>query len=269
MRFRPDVPSHPVTLPPPMTGDPSVLAFSLAKAGSTLMFDMLKALAPHVGIQYFSAEDMLFADNVSPNRRPGNIGPAFPSAGYCFGGFRQFPAYPIPILNASKVAFLVRDPRDMVVSLYYSMTRSHVLPGDDQIEGARGDMLEARRHLSAQSIDEFARTGAVIQYTRMFEGYIAQGFLWRPNVAIYRYEDVIFDKAGWIDDLCDWYGWNVPPDRRQVIAKRFDIRPDGERPDEHIRQVTPGNFRRHLSAATIATMNNLFEEYMRMFGYDA
>jgi hypothetical protein len=258
-----------ITLPPPMTGDPSVLAFSLAKGGSSLMFNMLRELAPHAGIQYFAPEDTLFTENVSPNRRPGNIGPVFPSAGYCFGGFRQFPAYPIPILNASKVVFLVRDPRDMVVSLYYSMARSHILPSGEEAVGGRGDMLEARRHLSAQPIDEFARTSAIIQYTRMFEGYIAQGFLWRPNVAIYRYEDVIFAKQAWIDDMCDWYGWKIPIEQRQAVAKRFDIRPESERPNEHIRQVTPGNYRKHLSEGTIRIMNGLFEEYMLMFGYDA
>jgi hypothetical protein len=269
MRFRPNVPRHPIALPPTTSGDPSVLAFSLAKAGSSLMFDILQALSREAGLRYFSAEDTLFADNVSANRRAVDIGPVFPSAGYCFGGFRHFPAYPIPILNASKVAFLVRDPRDMIVSLYFSMTRSHVLPGTNDMEGAHNDLLEARRNLSTQSIDDFARTSAPIQYTRMFEGYIAQGFLWRSNVATYRYEDVIFNKEAWIDDLCDWYGWDVPQEQRQAIARRFDVRPESERPDEHVRQVTPGNYRKHLSENTIRVMNGTFEEYMRIFGYEA
>jgi hypothetical protein len=267
MRFRPNVPSHTLTPPQATADDPSVFAFSLAKAGSTLLYDMLQALTPYAGLTYYSVEDSLFADNVSPNRRPGTIGTPFAPTGYCFGGFRQYPAYPIPILGFSKAVFLVRDPRDMAVSLYFSMTRSHVIPDAEKDEGARGEFLGARRFLNSQTIDEFAVHGAIIQYTRMFEGYIAQGFLWRPNVAIYRYEDIIFDKEAWVEDLCDWYGWQIPRELRQSVVERFDIRPEEERPDDHVRQVTPGNYLKHLEKGTISRMNNLLGEYMRMFGY--
>jgi hypothetical protein len=68
---------------------------------------------------------------------------------------------------------------------------------------------------------------------------------------IYRYEDVIFAKQAWIDDMCDWYGWKVPIEQRQAVATHFDIRPESERPNEHIRQVTPGIYRKHLSEGTI------------------
>jgi hypothetical protein len=77
MRFRPNVPRHPIALPPTTSSDPSVLAFSLAKAGSSLMFDILQALSREAGLRYFSAEDTLFADNVSANRRAVDIGPVF------------------------------------------------------------------------------------------------------------------------------------------------------------------------------------------------
>lgn len=268
MRFRPNVPSHALMPPQATSDDPSVFAFSLAKAGSTLLFDILESLVPYVGLKYYSVEDALFADNVSPNRRPASIGTPFAPTGYCFGGFRQFPAYPIPILGSSKAVFLVRDPRDMVVSLYYSMTRSHVIPEGDAEDGARDAMMDARHHANSLSIDEFGFHGGVIQYTRMLESYVAQGFLWRPNVAVYRYEDVIFDKEAWVDDLCDWYSWQIPRELRQSVVERFDIRPDGEHPDAHIRQVNPGNFRRHLSVRTVRQINAVLGEYMRIFGYD-
>ena len=271
MRFTPVAADRPVQPPPPASTRPSVMAFSLAKAGSTLLYDMLSVLAPAAGLTYLSVEDALFAGNVSINNRPSAVGDPFRSQGYCYGGFRQFPAYPVPDLPTAKSIFLVRDPRDMAVSLYFSMMKSHVLPQDDDgaDDGARAEFERARANVAAVPIDTWVIHAAPIQYTRMFEGYLAQGFLWRPNVATYRYEDVIFDKRGWLEDICAWFGWDVPAARRDAIADRFDLRPDAERPDQHVRQVVPGNHRTHLAPETIARLNGLFGEYLRLYGYAA
>ena len=267
MRFKPAAQYQPLTPPAPTSDRQSVMAFSLAKAGSTLLYDLLSMLAPAAGLTYFSVEDALFAQDVSVNRRPANVGNLFAQTGYCYGGFRQFPAYPIPVLHSTKSIFLVRDPRDMAVSLYFSMMKSHVLPDAQEGGTARADMERARAAVAAVAIDDWATHSAVIQYTRMFEGYLAQGFLWRPNVVTYRYEDVIFAKREWLADICDWFEWDVPTETRDAIADRFDIRPDAERPDQHVRQVTPGNFRSHLSEATIARLNDMFGEYLRLWDY--
>ena len=268
MRFQPTGAYQPIASPEPGSDRQSALAFSLAKAGSTLLYDMLSVLAPEAGLTYFSVEDALFAGDVSVNNRPSNVGNLFRQEGYCYGGFRQFPAYPIPVLHSTKSIFLVRDPRDMAVSLYYSMMKSHVLPEGGGTEGgARAEFERARANVASVPIDAWVVHAAAIQYTRMFEGYLAQGFLWRQNVATYRYEDVIFDKRAWLEDICEWFEWDVPAERRNAIADRFDIRPDVERPDQHIRQVTPGNYRTHLDADTISRLNDLFAEYLRLYDY--
>lgn len=270
MRFSPLVPLQPLQAPAPASDRASVMAFSLAKAGSTLLYDMLSVLAPAARLTYFSAEDALFAQDVSVNRRPAKVGDLFRQTGYCYGGFRQFPAYPLPILDATKAVFLVRDPRDMAVSLYFSMMKSHVLPDPQGREGgAREEFERARANVAAVPIDTWVNHAATVQYTRMFEGYLAQGFLWRPNVVTYRYEDVIFAKRAWLADLCDWFEWDVPAATRDAVADRFDIRPDAERPDQHVRQVTPGNFRRHLSPDTAERLTAAFGEYLRLYGYEA
>lgn len=268
LRYISNYPRVMLTPPPPASDRESVLAFSLAKAGSTLLYNMLHELAPLAGLTYYSIEDALFAADVSPNRRPALIGNVFAQTGYCYGGFRQFPAYPIPILHSTRSIFLVRDPRDMAVSLYFSMMKSHVLPdatGDEG--GARADFERSRSQTASVPIDQWVASAAVVQYTRMFEGYLAQGYLWRPNIVTYRYEDVIFHKAAWLADICDWFGWNVDRGALDAIAARFDARPEGENPDQHVRQVTPGNYRKHLSQGTIGHLNALFGEYMRLFGY--
>jgi len=273
VRFKPKVSSFPVELPPSGGDAPSVLAFSMAKAGSTLLYNMLSKLAPEQDLVYFSIEDFLFSRNVSATNRPGAIGDVFKPTGYCYGGFRQFPAFPVRILHSSKTIFLVRDPRDMITSLYFSLLKSHRIPKSaarlgsfEDDEGAAKKMSDARQRLQHTDINVFARE-SVRAYMRMFEGYVAQGFARRPNVAIYRYEDVIFAKEAWVEDICAWYEWDIDPARRRAVAAMFDEVPDEERPEEHIRQVTPGNHRAHLSPAASKFIFNALSEYMRLFGY--
>ncbi len=273
MRFKPKVSFVAVELPARKSTIPSVLSFSMAKAGSTLLYNMLSQLAPAAGAVYFSIEDYLFSHNVSPTNRPGDVGKIIAPVGYCYGGFRQFPAFPVPILNTARATFLVRDPRDMITSLYFSLLSSHRIPkaeekarSGNEAEGAAERMLDMRERLQKTDINTFARQ-AVRTYLRIFEGYVAQGFARRPNVAIYRYEDVIFAKEAWVEDICDWYGWDIDAPRRRQVATTFDKRPTQERPSEHIRQVTPGNHRAHLTAATSAAIVDALSEYMRLFGY--
>jgi hypothetical protein len=267
LRYSPKSRFFRVDTPPAASDAPSVLAFSMAKGGSTLLYNMLTRLAPLAGLTYFSIEDHLFASGVSPNRRPTAIGHVFEPRGFCYAGFRQFPAYPVPILHSSRVAFLIRDPRDMITSLYFSLVYSHRMPDGDKGGTGRAEMEASREALSRTEIDRFA-VEAIRTYLRLFEAYVAQGFHWRPNVATYRYEDVIFRKAEWVADLCEWFGWDIPEADRLRVTQEFDELPDQERPREHVRQVSPGNHKRHLSPETQQQITAALGEYMDLFGYE-
>ena len=263
--FRPEKAVFGLNLPPPGQPDrQTVLAFSMAKAGSTLLFDMLRILARAVGVAYFEPEAQLFAAGRDPLARPTDLQFAYPAAGYCFGGFRQFPAHPIPLLDHARTIFLVRDPRDMIVSLYFSLVGSHEIPA----AGADGSnaMQEARDFVSRLSLSEFLWSG-ILQYTRMFEGYVANRFHARENVRIYRYEDIIYRKAAFLSDVQGWFGWDVPPALVDTIASQVDFIPDAEQRGAHIRQAHPGNHSTYLSVAESRQVANDLREYMQIFGY--
>ncbi|MET1081509.1 MAG: hypothetical protein ABWY12_00385 [Burkholderiales bacterium] len=267
IRFQPSCIRYPVPVPPTTSREPSVFAFSIHKAGSTLLYDVLRELSRVVGLTYYSIPDHLFQENVGSSRRPDDIGQPFRQSGFCYGGFREFPAFPVPLLDSARIAFLVRDPRDMITSLYFSIRHSHSLPPPSTNPGVREELLSARSRLERLDIDAFGLETAY-DYVRKFEGYIAQGFHWRTNVATYRYEDVIFKKRIWIDHLCSWFGWDIPSDFKDSVAARFDIVVDVERPDQHIRQVKPGNHRRHLRKETIDEISQVLAEPLRMYGYE-
>ena len=263
--FCPPRDTFPLHLPP--AGDftkASVLAFSMAKAGSTLLFEMLRRLSAMAGVAYFEPEAHLFEAGRDPLARPIDLGFEYEEAGYCFGGYRQFPAHPIPLLDSARTVFLVRDPRDMIVSLYFSLVGSHEIPaaGTD----GRNVMQETREFVSGLSLSEFLWSG-ILQYTRMFEGYVANRFHARHNVRVYRYEDIIYRKAAFLQDVQSWFGWNVDPALVREVASEADTVPAKEQPGAHIRQVHPGNHAAYLSAAESQQICNDLREYMTLFGY--
>jgi len=250
-------------LPPPVSDAPSVFAFSLAKAGSTLLFNLLRGLAPSAGSVFFSLDDLMFKQgHALPVAWPG-AARLFRPRGYCYGGYRGLPRHAIPPLNDSRVLLLVRDPRDMIVSQYYSFRESHTVPAD---AGPDHPMALARAAASQQTLAQFAVSSAQ-RYARRFEAYLALGFPWRSNVAVHRYEDVIFRKADWVDDICDWYQWRIPAETRQRVVARFDIVPEAADPTRHIRQVHPGNHRTEMDARTIRQVETILDDAMAAFGY--
>jgi Sulfotransferase domain len=262
LRFRPKQLTASLQLPPASGSSSSVLAFSIWKAGSSLLYSLLREICPHVGLTYFGISEEFFRQNKAD--LPFDVGSVYVDRGYCYGGARCFPRYPIPLLESAKTVLLVRDPRDMLVSAYFSTRQSHILP---EGEGGKAQILKAQREIAkATPINEWVQCN----YGKLligFEGYFAQGFPRRSNVAIFRYEDVIFRKEEWLTDLAAWYGWDVPTEVIKEVVARHDIFPDFERPDEHVRQVRPGNYKSYLTADVLSRIEFIFQPYMSVLGY--
>lgn len=252
----PDLPSAP-------SDAPSVVAMSLPKAGSTLLFALLQDLAPQVGLAYVSLQDFFFVNGLRLTEQPHEAGSLFRARGYCYGGFRGPPPYAIPILDRARCVVLVRDPRDMAISHWYSVTQSHVVP-----QAADGEHFMARNR--ARAIDR-GKDAHVMQVARgldaQYDRLLSSGILHRADTAVFRYEDVIFRKRDWVDAICTWFGWDIPAEARRRIADHHDVRPATPDPAAHIRQVAPGNHRAELGEKQRAQMDRVLARWLAMFGY--
>lgn len=100
----------------------------MIKGGSTLLFDLLTVLAPAAGLTWFSLNDQMFRLGVKEADIPEEASRLFLPQGYCYGGFRDWPPHDIPILRSARAVWLIRDPHDMIVSLYHSTVASHRIP---------------------------------------------------------------------------------------------------------------------------------------------
>ena len=82
-----------------------------------------------------------------------------------------------------------------------------------------------------------------------------------------RYEDIVFNKAKLVNELCLQFGLDVSPARRGRIASVLDQRPAEENIHSHVRQVTPGDHRRKLKPSTIEQLNRALADVLLKYGY--
>ena len=189
--------------------------------------------------------------------RPGNV----------YGGIRDVPRawLDAELFRNGLKLLIVRDPRDALVSEYYSNAYSHPIPAQNADHGEMAEiMLAQRKYAIAHPIDEYVveRASALVR-SIMEYAVVAR----MPNTRMFRYEDVVFDKAGLIASIARHFGWDAPAEAVKRILSRVDVRPDKEDPQAFVRQVTPGDHRRKLERATIARLGELLWPAMNLLGY--
>ena len=248
---------------------PAWFAFGVWKSGSTLLNQILIYLAQRNDANWVSIPDDLFLRNIDftgdyssyiPQQliQPGNV----------YGGFRSFPRSltALPTFIEGPKVLLVRDPRDALVSQYFSYAKSHYIPEGLEGEGPRRDLTRLREETAAMTIDEFV----IQQAAAMNEAMMS----YRPTLSdehllVLRYEDVIFNKSELLTILCAHFGWRLNEQDRADILHHVDIRPDKEDTAKFIRKVTPGDHIDKLKPATINAVNRVVKEAMDTYAYTA
>lgn len=234
------------------------------KSGSSILNSMVQALAEMNGLTYIDVAGKLFESGVpATDWQNDKALAAILAPGNVYGGFRNAPKafYGAPLFEGGPKVLLVRDPRDALVSEYFSNAYSHSLPKGG--EGREG-MLALRETALQSSIDAYV-TDMAKALKRALREYMRAAA--DPRCRLFRYEDVIFEKGRLLDDICAHFGWTLKNEQRAAILGWADVRPDAERPTEFIRRVTPGDHREKLSPAVVDHLNDLFAAEMKHFGY--
>ena len=241
----------------------SCFAFSLHKAGSSLLTKMLMQYCTLTNISFIDLPRMIEKNDLDIDQiEIDSVDQPIFESGYCLLGWRHFP----PFLrhhnfSKSKNILLVRDPRDRLVSLYFSMLKSHYVPNKGYI---RNILLASRKATEELTIDEFVISyipEVITQWNRYHE------FLDHRTTKIYRYEDVIYRKEEWLIDIVNYFEFPYDQKTIEKVSIENDIRPEAERPNEHIRQVKPGNYNLHLKKETIQKINRELGGYLMRYDY--
>ena len=188
-------------------------------------------------------------------------------AGRMHGGFRtpHTRFMESPVYRAARKILLVRDPRDALVSQYFSILSTHSSPAVNHGKGgATEQLLMQRARAALQSIDDY-----VLQNARSFLETMRQyvPLLQDEQLTLFRYEDVILDKEPWLRRLLEIA--EMPLERPFIdgVMQRVDIMPASEDPSRFIRKVVPGDHLVKLRRATIESLNLVFADVADVFGY--
>lgn len=244
-----------IILPKTKLNDPIGYAFALPRGGSTLMHALLSGYCSKVSRPWISINDQAFQQGVATREISADANPLL-FKGYLYLGFRHFPTNGFVLPGNVPVIHLIRDPRDMLVSLYFSVKHSHELKNEK--------LKSSNRDANEFSIDAFVLQKAGV-YLKIFEQY-AQN-LDTKQLAIYRYEDVIFEKLEWLKSMVDHLGLPYNEEAAVEVSKKHDIVPDVEDEGSHIRNVRPGNFRSKLEAGTVVKLNEVYSNVLKKYRY--
>lgn len=248
-------------------------AFSVHKAGSSLMASLLRSYCLATNFPTIDIPETLFNQGVL--EKDWHTLPEILDVivdGYLYLGFRSLP----DILNPDsqsllldprpyKICLLVRDPRDCLVSQYFSMGRqqasSHAIPKMNP-----ESFLESLKSQGNQSIDDYVLTHSHVLFNKL-KAYLSilEG---NPNIKVFRYEDIYFDKHQFLINMLEWF--SIPIDKSVALkmADKHDIRPAIEDVSSHIRKGEPGDHKNKLLPVTVAKISDQFRDLMKHYRYE-
>ncbi len=240
---------------------PSFFVFAMHKSGSVMQDKIFEAICGDLKIPMVSIAKTAFKQGIEEGAFETDICDIFQEIGYCYYGFRYLPRYLKGFdFSSFKKILLIRDPRDIVVSHYFSMKKSHTVP-----QGGVGEkLLQLREELANINVNEY-----VIQKAPGFKKILKNyGSIKDESFKLFRYEDIIFKKQQWVQDILDFLELEMPADKVQAIAAKHDIFPGDENQNAHIRKVTPGDYKEKLKPETIEQLNDCFRDVLEKYGYE-
>jgi hypothetical protein len=245
---------------------PAYFLLSVRKCGSSLFNQIAQSMARANAIQFVDVAGTFFKNNVKVDDWAAD--PAIRDllrAGNAYGGFRNMPVALIgaPAFSSGRKILFIRDPRDALVSEYFSVAFSHAIP---EPTGAAADvktmMLEQRKKALISDIDAWVlkRSRSMALAMDLYRQIL-------PDVLLLRYEDFIYRKRDLIRAMAGHLGWTVDTSLEDSILGWADVRPAVEDSAAFIRRVAPGDHREKLREDTIAELTRVLQPILSAFGY--
>lgn len=238
---------------------PSVFLFSTHKCASTFLNQLLSDLAVREGKRHVNLESYL---GTRPDKRDSlyadiefmdNI---FKNKGYYFGVFR----YGFKNFNSnseSKVIVVLRDPRDILTSQFYSIAYSHPV--------LTKRFIEKRNHALKVGIDQHVKDMSD-RFLNTYTNYITN-YLGKQNVLLVRYEEMVADFPLELKKILSFIDYSKTEEAIAYWTQNPPFRTEGENHLKHKRKVTPGDYKDKLKGDTIQYLNEKFKMVLERLGY--
>ena len=253
----------------------NIIAYTTHKAGSMVLHRVLKDICEINRIRYYSPNDAkpalpfdrIFAGDDFIAKKRG-----------CFGPIRFFA--PTQAIEKDNVILHLRDPRDVLTSMFYSYCFMHA--GEIAADtGYRKDVAEA-------GIDRFVLDmvgepffeyrgdyGIGSRYKKhvgnvldRYQRYLTE-LIGRPNTIVVSYEEMVLTFPSWLEKVVSAFDLSDPEETQAVVIARHanSVAAGEEDAWSHKRKVTPGDHREKLQAGTIRRLDEIFAPVLHRLGY--
>lgn len=242
----------------------SILFFTVHKSASSYVNRILKQLVESTNIKHIDLDNYFRHFDAPPDTVRKTWKKAFNPNGYLYSALR----YPdilefVGNIEDYKILLMLRDPRDVITSAYFSFRYSHSLP---KSKSRRQTLLINRDKLSKQSIDDYAIESINTWLNRYT--YYCNSLLGRQNVKFVKYETMVSDFNTWLNTVIDFLEIDVDQETVNKITNKVDFIVKEENIYSHKRQVTPGDHKRKLKLETIEILNTKFSEVLELLDYE-
>jgi hypothetical protein len=246
----------------------SIIFFTVFKAASSFIGGFLSKIALEAGLTPVNLDGYFFEKGMGNEWEGGGrvlIPVEYSATGYYYGPFRSFNRN-IPDIHRYKIVLVLRDPRDVAVSGYYSMY-SHAIPSGAGKKEA--ESIRTRRQVRlTQNVDEF-----VLEKVRSGPRFLARyreyrdTLIGKPNVLFLKYEDMIENFEAWLDCLLEFLDIDVGKQLLEEIKAGAGFKVSRENKYNHKRQVTPGDYKRKLAPESIEQLNVEVGDLLKSLDY--
>ena len=239
----------------------SILVFTLHKCASVYVSKILQKLYKDTDITSINLEAYLALSELpSPHTIhtlddkifKEKIKNSFKPLGYLYAVLRDPKLLElIDNILDYRTLLVLRDPREVLVSAYFSFGYTHASP---IVKSKREEFLAWRNTIVSQTVDEYVL--ATKDVWREKYTYYCQKLLRQPNVLFMKYEDMVSDFDNWLNTIIEFL--KIDPDRKKlnkIINKAKQ------------KQVNPLARKRKLKPETIDILNSEFREVLDLLGY--
>ncbi|MEX1247028.1 MAG: sulfotransferase domain-containing protein [Anaerolineales bacterium] len=236
---------------------PSIIFFTTQKCASRYVSGVIADLATAAGMIHADYDAYVSMVRVSADSNPfqGALGTAFRPQGYYYGPIGTFRN--IPEFSSYSTVLQLRDPRDVLTSLYFSTAFSHAI--------INPKMIRRRKESLAMSIDDFVLK-EIEEYLPIYEGYCQQ-LAKNPQIMYLKYEDMVSDFENWLGRLSRHPGLADQSRVLERVKAEADFAVQAEDKYSQRRQVAPGDHKRKLRPATVEKINLAFRDVLTQLNY--
>ena len=237
----------------------NILFFTVHKAASMFIYKICHDLSKECGLNYYSVnhnkyntyyfdtEENDLEDITNWQNKTG-----------CFAPLRYY--FNIPQELKAHIILHLRDPRDVLVSLYFSEAYSHSV-----FKGVFDLNQSERNEIINMGIDQY-----VLEYADTFNRKYTEyrSLLREPDSIFVKYEDLVLNFPFWLQEVAKGFAIENTKFIHRMIKKykgEFEVKK--ENIHAHKRKIVPGDYKEKLTPETIGKLNAIFSDNLKKYNY--